>query len=100
MTRGLLSLIASKEEHLSFETIVVTLTLSSNENQRHFRDIPIVTHLRVVLIDGLETLFVLQTEDEDDRIDPMGQLERRTDVTRSDGSESLLEYPGHWLRLA
>ena len=35
-----------------------------------------MTHLREVLIDRFETLFVLETEDEDDRIDPMSQLKK------------------------
>lgn len=86
MTRGLLSLIASKPRTLHSRVIHVTEspTLSSHENERHLRDISVMTHLREVLIDRFETLFVLETEDEDDRVDPMSQLknERKSDVVK------------------
>lgn len=77
MTRGLLSLMASRERESLFHSVQLTasLTLSSHENERHLADISIVIHLRVILIDSLETLLVLQTEHEDNSIDPMCELE-------------------------
>jgi hypothetical protein len=56
--------------------LAASLTLGSNENERHLAEISIVIHLRVILIDSLEALLVLQTEHEDNSIDPMCELER------------------------
>lgn len=53
------------------------LTLRAHEDQRHVADVAIVVHLRVVLIDRLEALLVLQTEDEDHRVDPVRELNER-----------------------
>ena len=54
-------------------------TLSSDENERHICDISVVIHLRIVLIDRFEALFILQAEDEDDSVDPMRELEEERD---------------------
>ena len=103
MTRGLLSLMASRQKVPIDHPLhcCASLTLGSNENERHLAGVAIVIHLRVVLIDRLETLFVLQTEDEDHGINPMGELEEKRALSLSfeERRSDLLEYLVRWLRL-
>jgi hypothetical protein len=54
------------------------LTLRPNENQRDVSRIPEVGHLRVVIIDGVETRLVFQTEHKDDRVHPGRELQERS----------------------
>jgi hypothetical protein len=53
---------------------ISVLTLRPHENQRDLSRIAEVRHLGVVIVDGVETGFVLQTEHKDDRVHPRREL--------------------------
>jgi len=53
------------------------LTLRSHKNQRDLSRIAEVRHLGVVIVDGVEAGFVLQTEHKDDRVHPRRELQER-----------------------
>lgn len=42
----------------------------------------VVSHLGEVTVDGVEAEFVFQTEDEDDRVDPLGELAWKSLILR------------------
>ena len=52
--------------------------MSADEDERYFGRIAILRHFGVVRVDGVETGFALQAEDEDDRIHPSGELYTHT----------------------
>ena len=49
--------------------------MGSNKNERNFLHIPKLRHFDVVVVNGVETGFVFQAEDEDDSVNPTGKLE-------------------------
>ena len=51
-------------------------TLSSDENERDLGSVPVVRHLGVEVVDRLETCLVLQTEHENDGVDPVRELKQ------------------------
>ena len=53
------------------------LTLRPHKNQRDLSRIAEVRHLGVVIVDGVETGFVLQTEHKDDRVHSHRELHER-----------------------
>ena len=52
----------------------LTHTLSSDKNDGDLLDVPVLRHLGVVVVDGVEGRLVLETEDEDDGVHPGGEL--------------------------
>ena len=52
------------------------LTLRSDEDQGDVLHVSILRHLGVVVVDGVETRLVLETEHEDHRVDPRSKLKR------------------------
>ena len=52
------------------------LTLRPDEDQGDILHVPVLRHLGVVIVDGIEARLVLETEHEDDRVDPRGELKR------------------------
>ncbi len=50
-------------------------TLSADQDERDLRGVAELGHFGVVAVDGVETGFALQAEDEDDRIHPGGELQ-------------------------
>ena len=52
------------------------LTLRSDEDQGDVLHVSILRHLGVVIVDGVETRLVLETEHEDHRVDPRSELKR------------------------
>lgn len=57
------------------------LTLRPHENQRDLSRTAEVRHLGVVIVDGVETGFVLQTEHKDDRVHPRRELHEERSVS-------------------
>ena len=51
-------------------------TLGSDENERDLVHAPVLRHLDVVVVDGVETGLVLQAEHEDDGVHPGRELKR------------------------
>ena len=49
--------------------------LRPNHDQRHVLHVPELAHFGVVIVHGVEARLVLQTEDEDDGVDPRGKLQ-------------------------
>lgn len=56
------------------------LTLCPHEDQGNLGWIAEVRHLGVVIIDGVETGFVLQAEHKDDRVHPRRELHDKRSV--------------------
>ena len=50
--------------------------MGSYENKRDLVHAPVLRHLDVVVVDGVEARLVLQAEDEDDGVDPGSELKR------------------------
>ena len=50
--------------------------MGSDENERDLVHAPVLRHLDVVVVDGVEARLVLQAEDEDDGVDPGSELKR------------------------
>ena len=49
-------------------------TLGANKNDGNLLNIPVLSHLGVVVVDGVEGGLVLQAEHEDDGINPGSEL--------------------------
>ena len=49
-------------------------TLGADQNERDFGNVAELGHFRVVIVDGVETGFVLQAEHEYDRVHPSRKL--------------------------
>ena len=60
-------------------------TLSANQNERNVLDISILGHLGVVIVDGIEARLVLETEHEDDRVDPRSELKQNETGRKNNG---------------
>lgn len=50
-------------------------TLSADQDERDLGSVAELCHFGVVAVDGVETGFTFQAEDEDDRIHPGGELQ-------------------------
>ena len=57
-------------------------TLGADEDERDFANVAKLRHFRVVVVDGVETGLVLQTEDEDDRVHPRRKLWQRQSTNK------------------
>ncbi|MPC72558.1 hypothetical protein E2C01_066869 [Portunus trituberculatus] len=47
---------------------------TGQHDERHLGSVAVVCHLRIVVIDGVEGALILQTEHEDDSINPSREL--------------------------
>lgn len=56
-------------------------TLRSDEDERNFSRISVMRHLRVIAVNRVKAGLVLQAEDENDSIDPGGELEQSERVS-------------------
>ena len=52
------------------------LTLRPDEDQGDVLHVAVLRHFGVVVIDGVEARLVLETEHEDHRVDPRGELKQ------------------------
>ena len=50
--------------------------LRSHQNERYLVHVSILRHFGVIIVDGVEAGLVLQAEDEDDGVDPRGELQK------------------------
>lgn len=61
--------------HFSINTrLVKTLTLCADQYNGHIGAVPKVRHLRIVVVDRVETALVFETEHKDDGVHPGGKL--------------------------
>ena len=51
--------------------------MSANKNDRDLLDVPVLGHLSIVVVDGVEGGLVLETEDEDNRVHPGSKLKEK-----------------------
>lgn len=63
-----------------------SLTLGSHQDQRDLARVAVVGHPAVVVVDCLETNFILQAEDKDNSVHPHGELGRQ-EGEGAEGSE-------------
>ena len=50
--------------------------MSANKNDRDLLDVPVLGHLGIVIVDGVEGGLVLETEDKDNRVHPSSKLKQ------------------------
>lgn len=53
---------------------IILLTLSADQDQRYFGRVSVVSHFRIITVDGVETGLVLQAEDEYHGVHPSSKL--------------------------
>ncbi len=53
------------------------ITLCSDKYEGDLLHVSVLRHLGVVVVDGVEARLVLQAEDEDDSVDPGGELQKK-----------------------
>ena len=51
--------------------------MSANKNDRDLLDVPVLGHLGIVIVDGVEGGLVLETEDEDHSVHPSSKLKEK-----------------------
>ena len=61
------------------------LTLRPDEDQGDILHVPVLRHLGVVIVDGIEARLVLETEHEDDRVDPRSELKQNETGRKNNG---------------
>ena len=61
------------------------LTLRPDEDQGDILHVPVLRHLGVVIVDGIEARLVLETEHEDHRVDPRSELKQNETGRKNNG---------------
>ena len=63
------------------------LTLRPDEDQGDILHVPVLRHLGVVIVDGIEARLVLETEHEDHRVDPRSELKQNETGRKNNGNK-------------
>ena len=67
--------------------------MSADKDDRDLLDVPVLGHLGVVVVDGVEGGLVLETEDEDDSVHPSSKL-KKTEIEENAFLECVHVSPG------